>query len=119
MLASCHVADADADTVELVVSELVTNAMRYAYANKTAAQHIRLSLSLVGSSVLVQVFDTSPVMPQLIEASPLAERGRGLQLVASLSSRWGAVPVSEDGHLVGKTVWALIPVRRAAGTETA
>lgn len=112
----------DADAVELVVSELTTNAVRHGSAwnappcdESADAVRIVLSLRLVGSDVLVQVFDRSPLPPCLIESSPLAERGRGLHLVAALSTDWGAAPLVEAGGQVGKIVWARVAVRTAPG----
>ncbi|MET7599043.1 SpoIIE family protein phosphatase [Streptomyces sp. NPDC005496] len=80
--------------VELIVSELVTNAVRYAGGP--------IGLRLIRHAVLVcEVVDPSNTQPRLRRASTGDEGGRGLFLVAQLSSRWG----SRYG-LSGKTIWA-------------
>ncbi|MCW2595888.1 MAG: hypothetical protein JWP39_1776 [Jatrophihabitans sp.] len=87
---------------ELVVTELVANAVRHAGTEIT----IRLAV-LEGErgGVRAEVSDSSkrPVRPR--HADALAESGRGLFLVDLLSTRWGA-----DASSDGKTVWAeLVP----------
>ncbi|GJF35141.1 hypothetical protein KNE206_78410 [Kitasatospora sp. NE20-6] len=80
--------------VELIVSELVTNAIRYAGGP--------IGLRLIRDSVLVcEVDDPSNSQPRLRRASLGDEGGRGLFLVAQMSSRWG----SRYGRS-GKTIWA-------------
>jgi anti-sigma regulatory factor (Ser/Thr protein kinase) len=92
-------AEVCADT-ELVLTELVANAVSHAGTEIT----IRLA-TLAGApgGVRVEVTDSStrPVRPR--HANLLAESGRGLFLVDTLSSRWGA-----DATTTGKTVWAEI-----------
>ncbi|QKW25664.1 SpoIIE family protein phosphatase [Streptomyces seoulensis] len=92
-LARWGLADLDF-TVELIVSELVTNAIRYAGGP--------IGLRLIRGDVLVcEVSDPSNTQPRLRRASVADEGGRGLFLVAQLSTRWG----SRYGHS-GKTIWA-------------
>ncbi|MBF9072077.1 ATP-binding SpoIIE family protein phosphatase [Streptacidiphilus fuscans] len=81
-------------STELVVSELVTNALRYAGGP--------IGLRLVhGDGVLVcEVSDPSNTQPRLRRARDTDEGGRGLFLVAQLTSRWG----SRYGQS-GKTIW--------------
>ena len=90
-----------ADT-ELVVTELVANAIRHAVTEIT----VRLAIIVgIPGGVRAEVSDlsTRPVRPRQVNA--LEESGRGLFLVDILSSRWGA-----DATHEGKTVWAeLIP----------
>ena len=83
------------DDVLMVVSELVSNVVDHA---RTA---FRVSVDVRGSLVHVAVHDRSPEQPQLRPFSVNAHRGRGLQLVAALSVRWGC-----DTSPDGKTVWA-------------
>jgi len=78
---------------ELVVSELVTNAVRYAQ-NK-----IGLRLVLEGG-LFVEVLDDSAALPRLRHADDDDERGRGLQVVSQIAQRWGA-----RRTLAGKVVW--------------
>lgn len=91
--------DEMAFTTELVVSELVTNAIRY---GKSPVQ-LRLILE---SSVTCEVSDASGTAPHLRRARAFDEGGRGLLLVAQLTERWGTRHNRE-----GKVIWAeqLIP----------
>ncbi|WP_235445234.1 ATP-binding SpoIIE family protein phosphatase [Streptomyces sioyaensis] len=70
-------------TTELLVSELVGNVIRHAKGP------IRLRL-LRSRSLICEVYDGSLSTPRIRHASYTDEGGRGLQLVAALSSRWGA-----------------------------
>ncbi|WP_432157444.1 ATP-binding protein [Streptomyces sp. bgisy153] len=92
--------DGVSDTAALLVSELVTNALRHA----TGPIGVRLirpaPRSGLGDILLVEVSDPLPEPPREREARPDDESGRGLQLVASASRRWGSRP--DD---TGKTVW--------------
>ncbi|MEV6961139.1 SpoIIE family protein phosphatase [Streptomyces sp. NPDC051207] len=82
-------------TTELVVSELVTNAIRY------GAPPIRLRLIHDATTLICEVSDTSPTAPHLRRAKTWDEGGRGLLLVAQLTQRWGSRHTPE-----GKTIWA-------------
>ncbi|WP_157867897.1 ATP-binding SpoIIE family protein phosphatase, partial [Streptomyces prasinus] len=82
-------------TVELVVSELVTNAIRY------GAPPIRLRLICDASTLICEVSDGSHTAPHLRRAKTWDEGGRGLLLVAQLTQRWGSRHTAE-----GKTIWA-------------
>ena len=103
-----------ADTVELIVSELVTNAVR-ASAGLIASQFaghwapgrppVRLWLAADGQHAVIQVWDADDHMPARQDAGPDAEGGRGLQLVESLAAEWGAyMPEASSG----KVVWAVV-----------
>lgn len=100
-----------AEQVELVVSEIVTNAVRVSggldgpdrlRAGGTLV--VRLWLVAGQASVLVLVWDASPSLPQRQEPEAEAESGRGLLLVETLSADWGSF-IAGSGH--GKVVWAL------------
>ncbi|MFH9861533.1 SpoIIE family protein phosphatase [Streptomyces sp. NPDC017202] len=82
-------------TAELVVSELVTNAIRY------GAKPIRLRLIHDATTLICEVSDTSHTAPHLRRAKTFDEGGRGLLLVAQLTQRWGSRHNAE-----GKTIWA-------------
>ncbi|MEU5311939.1 ATP-binding protein [Streptomyces sp. NPDC021562] len=86
-----------ADITALLVSELVTNAMRHA----TGPIGVRLvrPADLTGT-LRVEVSDPLPDPPRERAASPDDEGGRGLQLVAGSSRSWGTRP-----GVNGKTVW--------------
>ncbi len=89
--------DSLGDIAALLVSELVTNALRHA----TGPIGVRLvrPAGLEGV-LLVEVSDPLPDPPRERVALPLDESGRGLQLVASSARRWGTRPGNS-----GKTVW--------------
>ncbi|WP_328422332.1 ATP-binding SpoIIE family protein phosphatase [Streptomyces sp. NBC_00443] len=81
-------------TAELVVSELVTNAIRYGRSP--------ISLRLIHDrTLLCEVSDASSTTPHLRRARVLDEGGRGLLLVAQLAGQWGTRHARR-----GKTVWA-------------
>ncbi len=92
-----------ADIAALLVSELVTNSLRYA----SGPIGVRLALPPAPSGVLlVEVSDPLPDPPCARAAAPDEEGGRGLQLVAEVSRRWGTRPGGErSGGQTGKTVW--------------
>ncbi|GAA2453496.1 SpoIIE family protein phosphatase [Streptomyces macrosporus] len=85
------------DSVELLVSEVVTNAVRYAERP--------ITLRLLRTDVLrCEVGDDVPQLPRLRQARATDEGGRGLYLVNRLARRWGATRLS-----TGKVVWFEIP----------
>jgi anti-sigma regulatory factor (Ser/Thr protein kinase) len=99
-----------ADDAEVVVSELVTNAIQASRAMTHAA--IRLWLATDGLQVLICVWDASPQPPTPIDAADDAENGRGLLLVEALSKQWDWFPAEpgsppDHGHH-GKIVWAVV-----------
>jgi anti-sigma regulatory factor (Ser/Thr protein kinase) len=81
-------------TAELVVSELVTNAIRYGSAP------VRLRL-IRQDTLTCEVSDGSNTAPHLRRARMFDEGGRGLFIVAQLAERWGT-----RQHSDGKTIWA-------------
>jgi anti-sigma regulatory factor (Ser/Thr protein kinase) len=82
------------DTAELLVTELVTNALTHGHVP------IRLCLRNRFSGLRGEVSDCHPALPRLRPHEPDEEAGRGLQLLDVLASRWGVEPQSG-----GKTVW--------------
>ncbi|MFJ5845665.1 SpoIIE family protein phosphatase [Streptomyces sp. NPDC092903] len=87
------------DSVELLVSEVVTNAVRYAERPVT--------LRLLRTDILrCEVGDDSPQLPRQRRARDMDEGGRGLFLVNRLARRWGATRLS-----TGKVVWFEMPTR--------
>ncbi|MEV4575767.1 ATP-binding protein [Nonomuraea jabiensis] len=88
---------------ELLISELVTNAVRHARGL------VRMSLSAADGLLRCEVEDSSPVPPSPRAASCDDEGSRGLLLVEVLSSGWGSVPTGR-----GKLVWFEVPVRMPA-----
>ncbi|MFE2250048.1 SpoIIE family protein phosphatase [Streptomyces lavendulae] len=86
------------DSLELLVSEVVTNAVRYAERPVT--------LRLLRTDVLrCEVGDDSPQLPRQRRARETDEGGRGLFLVNRLARRWGATRLSS-----GKVVWFELPL---------
>jgi len=79
---------------ELLVSELVTNALRYAKGE------IGLRLVREAGVVCCEIHDSSPALPRVLQATRDDENGRGLQVVSQLCTRWGA----RRTH-AGKVVW--------------
>ncbi len=91
----------DAEFVtELVVSELVTNALRYG----EPPIHLRL---IYNGNLLCEVSDASGTAPHMRRARTFDEGGRGLLLVAQLTAAWGTRQTTQ-----GKTIWAeqVLPV---------
>lgn len=94
------------DTTELLVSELVTNALRYGEGE------IRLRL-LLDRTLVCEVWDAGLVQPRRRRARDTDEGGRGLQLVGLLSAAWGSRRTPR-----GKTVWFELPLPDAGTTLT-
>ena len=87
-----------AETTALLVSELVTNALRVA-GNRVQLQLMRVD------KLLVEVSDDDHNLPSLEPSEALDEDGRGLSLVSQLSARWGT-----SRKAVGKVVWFELPL---------
>jgi hypothetical protein len=102
--------DAAGDDVAAIVSELLTNALRHALSQPgsppVSAWPLRLGLLHPGPCVVCAVADPSPEVPVPRQPDWLAESGRGLQVVAALSSQWGYC-LAPAGQ--GKVVWAAVP----------
>ncbi|MGQ5603308.1 SpoIIE family protein phosphatase [Streptomyces sp. EKS3.2] len=85
-------------TTELILSELVTNAIRY--GGETVQVRVVRDRSLI-----CEVFDSSSTSPHLRYAAMTDEGGRGLFLVAQLAERWGTRYTP-----AGKVIWAEQPI---------
>ncbi|MBC7372574.1 MAG: ATP-binding protein [Frankiales bacterium] len=90
------------DDVALVVSEMVTNAVRHGWAP------VVLELETAADAVVIAVDDASPLAPRPRQADEQAEGGRGLMLVDLLSVEHGVRPQPP-----GKTVWARLQLPAA------
>ncbi|NJQ02568.1 ATP-binding protein [Streptomyces zingiberis] len=101
-LSAWGVAGDAADNAELLISELMTNAVRHAQA--PPGREIAARFALTEGRLLLEVSDAGERLPVPTQAPPDAENGRGLALVAALAHDWGVRP--RDG--VGKCVWALL-----------
>ncbi|MEU0331756.1 SpoIIE family protein phosphatase [Streptomyces sp. NPDC006193] len=82
------------ETAELLVSEVVTNAVRHAEGDRIELRVVRTD------ALLFEVTDDEPALPAILAAGPWDESGRGLRVVSRLAREWGA---SATGHR--KTVW--------------
>ena len=87
------------DDAALVVTELVTNAVRH------TGTPCMLTVTLDGEGLRLAVRDEGPLPPALLDDR---QRGAGLRIVTTLARHWGVVP-----HADGKTVWARFPPRPA------
>jgi anti-sigma regulatory factor (Ser/Thr protein kinase) len=85
------------DSAEMVVSELVTNAMRY------GSGPVDLTLALTETGLRVSVTDEGTALPSAREAGEDAVGGRGLQIVRLLAESWDVVV-----RLTGKTVTCVL-----------
>ncbi|MBW8794931.1 MAG: SpoIIE family protein phosphatase [Streptomyces sp.] len=90
-----------ADPAELMVSELVTNAVRHSHGRPVQLRLIR------GETLLCEVDDDDHTLPTLLSARPDADAGRGLRVVSTLAREWGTSRTA-----AGKTVWFELGLRR-------
>jgi anti-sigma regulatory factor (Ser/Thr protein kinase) len=90
-----------AETAELLVSELATNAIRA--SAELLSPVIRLCLASDHQCMVIRVWDGGGQMPVRKNAGPDSECGRGLLLVESLSTEWGSYRKAN-----GKVVWAVV-----------
>lgn len=103
VLGEVGVRDRDAiGTVQLLVSEIVTNAIVHGTADSVS---FRVSCDASGE-VLIEVDDHSPGSPEVREAGPEDEGGRGMRLVTYLARAWGRK---------GTCTWCTVPVGPVAG----
>lgn len=97
--AVCDVHHAEVlDEAELLVSELVTNAVLH------GAPPITMRVECDGNRLRVSVTDRNPEPAQVRDAGPEDVSGRGIRLVDIISDQWGVEPRSGDG----KDVWFTI-----------
>ncbi len=105
------------DDAELVVSELVTNAIHATNLVPPQARYselydrleiVCLCLHHLDSDLLIEVWDPRTTAPEPRQAGTNDERGRGLLLVEAMCSKWGTYWPKTGG----KTVWATISLTR-------
>ncbi|MFF3748987.1 SpoIIE family protein phosphatase [Streptomyces sp. NPDC002018] len=82
------------ESAELMVSELVTNAVRHARSHRVGLRLVRTD------ALLCEVTDDEPAPAALLDAGRDDESGRGLRVVSSLAREWGTSSTAR-----GKTVW--------------
>ncbi len=86
------------ETAQLVITELVSNVVRH------AGTEMEIRLSARPGALHLAVHDREPAAPEPAAiADPWAETGRGLLVIAALTSDWGATPTAD-----GKVVWAVL-----------
>jgi anti-sigma regulatory factor (Ser/Thr protein kinase) len=96
-----------AGTACLLVSEMLTNAVRH------GRRPIGLRLHATPSEITAKITDDDPQRPQLATPDSLAESGRGLTVVEALATAWGTWPSS-----AGKTVWFTLATDSPARIST-
>ncbi|MDJ1131080.1 ATP-binding protein [Streptomyces iconiensis] len=103
------VSDDVLDSLLLILSELVTNAVRHA---ALLSPEIGVEVSLGGGLLRVAVEDDHPYRPKALEAEPFLEHtsGRGLLLVKALTDEAGGVCDVEQTGTGGKVIWAALPL---------
>ncbi len=110
-----------AETVELLVSELITNAVQASAGLTPGVAPVRLWLRSNHKHVLIQVWDGNPQLPVPRDPDPESEGGRGLLLVDTLSTEWGSYrpgvhpapgagprPGVHPASHPGKIIWAIV-----------
>jgi anti-sigma regulatory factor (Ser/Thr protein kinase) len=105
LLSGLHCPPDQIADAELVISEIVTNAVRH------SGGPVELRLRHEGAGVRAEVLDRSSRPPVLLPANVLGERGRGLRIVARLATRWGSMRTRS-----GKVVWVDLPCRPESGS---
>lgn len=93
------------DSAELLLTELVTNALCHGRGSA-----IEVGVFFRGGRLVIEVEDGCPTRPQLRHAGQWEEGGRGLFLVESVADAWG---VSADGT----TTWCTLPLSEGTSTE--
>lgn len=98
------------DDAVVIISELVTNAIRHGlppYAAAAGEPPIKLTLVRQGGFVVCIVSDPSDQCPKVRAADDICENGRGLHVIEALSRVWGWTPLPG----IGKAVWAALTIR--------
>jgi hypothetical protein len=90
----------------VIVSELVTNAIRYGLS-PGARNALRLVLVRYEHQLVCMVTDPADTAPRMQEPDWIAETGRGLHIIQAMSRAWGWTPLLGGG----KAVWASFSIR--------
>jgi len=94
-----------ADTAELLVSELVTNAINASqHTGSSEPPVVHLWLASDQTSLIISVWDACKEMPVRKDADTDELSGRGLMIIETLSTQWGSYQEAQ-----GKVVWATVP----------
>jgi anti-sigma regulatory factor (Ser/Thr protein kinase) len=99
-----YTVEEELDLVEIVVSELITNAVLHAGAGVPLRLHLH-----AGHRLRVTVSDGSAIQPIVHSLDGEADSGRGLQIIAAIVDRWGV----DDRGDEGKSVWVELSLDRA------
>ena len=115
-LTEAGVYEATACDAGLVISELISNALRH--ASPLPGCVVKVSWKLLPDSVEVEVSDGGgPTTPAVNEPTNWAIGGRGLGIVARLSLHWGVrAQENDDDGEPETTVWAELPIRYGSKT---
>ncbi|MFD4123678.1 ATP-binding protein [Streptomyces globisporus] len=109
------------ETTRLLVSELVTNAVRHpqegseevsAYLSRYTLRTFELTLEMLRDAVRISVWDHDSRPPTLKEVGVESENGRGIFIVAMMSRNWGFHPAV---GVPGKVVWAEVGLAPVGG----
>lgn len=98
-------ATAVVDDAVLIVSELLTNAIR------ASCSAVSIGIAVEPDSIRVAVSDDASGTPTPRHAGPGEPAGRGLSIVAAVARQWGVRPCAVDGR-EGKEVWARLLLTR-------
>ena len=98
-----------AEDAAVIVSELVTNALLHGCVQGAAADQVELLMWRRAGQMVCAVTDPGSQAPVLASPGPLAEAGRGLQVVQALSVTWGWTRLGGRR----KVVWAALRLPRA------
>lgn len=88
------------DDAQLIVSELVANAVRHA----PPADTLELELTATPEQIRISLADGSSIAPVAAALDATSASGRGIRIIAALAADWGA-----DVHHGGKRVWVTLP----------
>lgn len=91
-----------AEVLDLLLTEVVTNAVRHGSVRET----LTLTVTVSPDEVVVAVGDDSPAVPVVLDPPPEALGGRGMQLVDRLADAWGV-----EHRAGGKSVWFRLALR--------
>ncbi|GGZ38382.1 ATP-binding protein [Streptomyces poonensis] len=94
----------------LIVSELVTNAVKHA---ALVSPTLALEVAVGAEWVRISVEDDHPYRPTALETDPARTGGRGLLLVREVAKEAGGVCDMEHTARGGKVIWAVLPLRPA------
>lgn len=99
--------DSLADDLALVVTELVTNALRHGVSSRGSAASVDVALYGTDKRLMCAVSDPSDEVPVRMTPDLARSSGRGLQIVEALSMYWGWTAMRRDDGSHGKSVWAV------------